>query len=415
MPPFRRIVRIGDVYVPNQFREIAPDDTSWKLFAHRELGQLNRIFTHLRRRGVAILSGDWEQITGVMEYIERKKDELISPARERGRERKRSRRDKDRWQSRMSVDGRKSHAGLAAVNATQGRADPLSRLMCWADPTGTLQVNPPPDLPYLLEWVGENLGANEGLPFLLPVVKIQEIQRAQAQTYPIHALGVSLLASENVLPPHSQETVELFQRGLQSAKPHLRHGARVLDMGCGCGCLTLLAAKEVGDLEINIYASDLLPEAVGTTRLNLLRSTDVGSDASQIHLMPAGDLFQPVSTLRFDLIIFNAPWVVSRVRNRAEIAIHDENQNTIRRFFDDLPNYLSPGARVLIGYAEASGAKAIARLEVMIEAANLTILNRFKERVATHRTKRKWENITVYELGPVDIYVRRDRNSSINT
>ena len=99
MPPFRRIVRIGDVYVPNQFREIAPDDTSWKLFAHRELGQLNRIFTHLRRRGVAILSGDWEQITGVMEYIERKKDELISPARERGRERKRSRRDKDRWQS----------------------------------------------------------------------------------------------------------------------------------------------------------------------------------------------------------------------------------------------------------------------------------------------------------------------------
>ena len=398
MPPFRRIVRIGDVYVPTQFREIAPADTSWKLFAHRELGQLNRIFTHLRRRGVAILSGDWEQITGVMEYIERKKDELISPARERGRERKRSRRDKDRWQSRMSVDGRKSHAGLAAVNPTQGSADPLSRLMCWADPTGTLQVNPPPDLPYLLEWVGENLGANEGLPFLVPVVKIQEIQRAQAQTYPIRALGVSLLASENVLPPHSQETVELFQRGLQSAKPHLRHGATVLDMGCGCGCLTLLAAKEVGDLEINIYASDLLSEAVGTTRINLLRSTDVGSDASQIHLMPAGDLFQPVATLRFDLIIFNAPWVVSRVRNRAEIAIHDENQNTIRRFFDDLPNYLSPGARVLIGYAEASGAKAIARLEVMIEAANLTILNRFKERVATHRTKRKWENITVYEL-----------------
>ena len=114
--------------------------------------------------------------------------------------------------------------------------------------------------------------------------------------------------------------------------------------------------------------------------------------------MPAGDLFQPVAGLRFDLIIFNAPWVVSRARNRAEIAIHDEKQQTLRRFFDDLPDYLNPSGRVLIGYADASGEKAMVRLEAMIEAAGLTILNRFKERVATHRTKRKWENITVYEL-----------------
>jgi methylase of polypeptide subunit release factors len=398
MPSLRRIGDIGDVYVPIQFREIAAEDASWKPFTRTELGQFNRIFTHLRRGGVAILSGDWEQVTEVMEYIERKKEELIRPSREGGGERKRSGRGKDRGQRRKEAGRRRSDSGLADANPKQERAESLSRLMCWADPAGTLQVTPPPNLPYLLEWIGENQGANEGRPFLIPIAKIQKIQSALAETYPIRALGMSLVASDNVLPPHSQETVELFQRGLQNVKPHLPQGATVLDMGCGCGCLTLLAAQEVGDLGVKIYASDLLPEAVGTTRLNLLRSTDVGSAPSQIHLMPAGDLFQPVSTLRFDLIIFNAPWVVSRVRNRAEIAIHDENQNTIRRFFDDLPNYLNPGARVLIGYAEASGAKAIARIEVMIEAANLTILNRFKERVATHRTKRKWENITVYEL-----------------
>ena len=101
---------------------------------------------------------------------------------------------------------------------------------------------------------------------------------------------------------------------------------------------------------------------------------------------------------RFDLIIFNAPWVVSRARNRAKIAIHDEEQQTLRRFFDDLPSYLNPGGRLLIGYADASGVKATVRLEAMINAAGLTVLNRYKERVATHRTKRKWENITVYEL-----------------
>ena len=389
MSPFRRIGGIGDVYVPTQFREITPDDASWKLFTHNELGQFNRIFTHLRRGGVAILSGDWEQVTGVMEYIDRKKDELIRPERRDRRRGKRAGQDKK---------GRKFHSGLADANPTQERMNPLLRLMCWADAAGTLQVNPPPNLSYLLEWVGENQGANEGHPFLVPIVKIQKIQSALAESYPVRALGMSLRAAENVLPPHSQETVELFQRGLQSVKPDLPRGATVLDMGCGSGSLTLLAAQEMGDLGVKIYASDLLPEAVATTRLNLLYFIDSDSNTPQIHLMPAGDSFQPVSKLRFDLIIFNAPWVVSRARNRAEIAIHDEKQNTLRRFFDDLPSYLNRGGRLLIGYADASGAKAIDRLEAMVDAAGLIVLNRFKERVATHRTKRKWENITVYEL-----------------
>ena len=398
MSPFRRIGGIGDVYVPHQFREIAAEDASWKLFTGSQLEQFNRIFTHLRRGGVAILSGDWEQVTSVMGYIERKKEELIPSSRKGGRGRKRSGRDKNRWQRRKGVNRRESDSGLADVNPTQERGGTLSRLMCWADSAGILQVNPSPDLPYLLEWAGENQGANEGQPFLVPIVKIQNIQRALTETYPIRALRMSLVASENVLPPHSQETIELFQRGLQSVKPHLSQSAKVLDMGCGCGCLTLLAVQEVGDLGVQIYASDLLPEAVATTRLNLIRFADVHNNRSQIHLMPAGDLFQPVSGNRFDLIIFNAPWVVSRARNRAEIAIHDEKQQTLRRFFDNLPNYLNPSGRVLIGYADASGEKAVVRLEAMIKTAGLTVLNRFKERVATHRTKRKWENITVYEL-----------------
>ena len=398
MPPFRRIGDIGDVYVPTQYRDIAAEDASWKLFTGSELGQFNRIFTHLRRGGVAILSGDWDQVTEVMEYIERKEDELIRPTREGGRDRKRSGRDKDRWQRRKDGGRRESDSGSADANPTQERERALSRLMCWADPNGTIQATPPPDLPYLLEWIGENQGANEGRPFLVPIVTIQKIQSVLAKTYPIHALGMSLVASDNVLPPHSQETIGLFHQGLQSVKPHLPRSTTVLDMGCGCGCLTLLAAQEVGDLEGRIYAADLLPEAVATTRLNLLRFADVHSNTPQIHLMPAGDLFQPVSGRRFDLIIFNAPWVVSRARNRAELAIHDEKQKTLRRFFDDLPSYLNPRGRLLIGYADASGEKAVAHLEAMVGPAGLVILNRFKERVATHRTKRKWENITVYEL-----------------
>ena len=398
MDPVRRIAGIGDVYVPTQFREIAAGDASGRLFSQSELGQFDRIFTHLRRGGVAILSGGWDHVTGVMEYIERKQDELVRPSREERSGAKRSGKRRDGRQPRMGSDRGKFHSGGRTFNPAQGKFESLSRLMCWADSSGTLQIHPPPDLPYLLEWVGEDQSANEGRPFLIPLMRIQKIQNALAETYPIRALGISLHASDNVLPPHSQETVELFQRGLQSVKPRLSQGSTILDMGCGCGCLTWLAAQELEDWGVRIYASDLLPEAVATTRFNLHRCTDAHNDSSYIHIMPAGDLFGTTPTLRFDLVIFNAPWVVSRARNRAEIAIHDEKQQTLKRFFNDLPSYLNPMGQVLIGYADASGAKAIDRLETMINAAGLTTLNRFKARVATHRSKRKWENITVYEL-----------------
>ncbi|MCZ6681098.1 MAG: class I SAM-dependent methyltransferase [Candidatus Poribacteria bacterium] len=378
MAPFYRVNGIGDVYVPIQFRDIAPDDAPLKLFTNADLGQLNRIFTHLRRRGVGILSGEWEQIAAVMEYIERKQDELISPSK--------------------SSNGKRNAKSSGRRAPARERAEPTSHLMCWADASGILQVNPPPDLPYLFELVGESPGANEGCPFLIPLLTIQKIQNALAETYPIHALGMPLLASANVLPPRSQETIQLFRQGLQSVKSHLSPEATVLDMGCGCGCLSLLAAQELGNSTVQIFASDVLPEAVATTRLNVQRFADIHDGKPQINIMPAGDLFEAVSARCFDLIIFNAPWVVSRARNRAEIGIHDESQRTLRRFFSQFYNHLKAQGRLLIGYADASGTKAVSNLEAMIAEAGLVVVNCFKERVATHRSKRKWEHILVYEL-----------------
>ena len=386
MSSFYHINGIGDVYIPTQFREFISDNAPLKLFTNDGLGQLDRIFNHLRRGGVVVLSGDWERITQVIEYIDRKKKELIP----------RSTRPK----------------GKRTVRLRRSKEQEIIALMCWADEHSNLQIHPPPNLPYLLELVGENPGANEGCPFLIPIATLQKIQNALAETYPIRALGMELTASENVLPPRSQETIELFQRGLQSAKIHLPPGATVLDIGCGCGCLTLLAAQELDDKQVNIYASDLLPEAVATTKLNLQRFINSQRQTPPpIQVMPPGDLFDSVRSLQtifpaadgevegvFDLIIFNAPWIVSRARNRLEVAIHDERQGTLRRFFQEAPKYLKAQGHLLLGYADASGPKAITNLEGIIEDAGLTIENRFKERVATHRSKRKWQNIMVYEI-----------------
>ena len=123
------------------------------------------------------------------------------------------------------------------------------------------------------------------------------------------------------------------------------------------------------------------------------------NDAGLIQILPSGDLFEAVpSGHRFNLVIFNAPWVVSRARNRAELAIHDEDQRVLRRFFDEVPQYLKSDGRILLGYADASGPKAIENLEKIISNAGFGVESRQTKRVATHRAKRKWEHVMVYGL-----------------
>ncbi len=376
MHAFHSLSDVGEVFIPAQFRELASDDVSLRHFTDGNLGQLDRIFKHLRRGGVAVLSGQWDRIVEVLDYAERKKKELAPRI-----ERTKRRRDFNRCDKRANPKESDSA---------------MSRLTCYADGAGKLQIDPPPNLPYLLELVGENPNANEGCPFLLPIATVQKLKTALTQEYPIPALGASLVAFENVLPPRSQETIACFQDGLKAIKRHLPQRAEVLEVGCGSGCLTLLAAQELGDLEAKTHASDLLPEAVATTRVNIERCSHRNLS---IQLLSPGDLFEPVpDEHRFDLIIFNAPWVVSRARNRAELAIHDEGQQILQRFFDKVPRYLKPDGRVLLGYADASGPKAIQNLENIISDAGFAVESRHTKRVATHRSKRKWEHIMVYGL-----------------
>ena len=373
MTSFYSVSNIGELYVPVECRDAVFARARVKLFAHQDLRHLNRIFTHIRHGGVAVVEGRWEQITDVMDYIQRHKQDLVQHSQ-------RETKPRDRKESR----GRSTNRALQEA---------LAKLMCWADADGVLQVEPPPVLPYLLELAGEPPGVNAEKPFLLSLTKIQQIQDALAETYLIHALNASLVASENVLAPRSQETIACFQEALQ----HIRENnpaAAVADIGCGSGCLTLLARQELGE-QAQIYASDLLPEAVATTKLNLQRLL---VDSDTVHVMPPGDLFDPFPSRQFDVVIFNAPWVVARVRNRAELAIHDEKQETVKRFFAQVSDFLKPDGTILLGYADASGPKAIRNLETLIAEASFQVDTLFKRRVATHRSKRKWEQIRVYVL-----------------
>lgn len=375
MKSFSRIREIGDIYIPTEFLDIAKN-TSMKLFAEGELNHFNRIFEHIRRGSIAVLAGSWNKILELSNYVERKKSELVLPdqsewKRKGGRETKRQRR-------KPSFPG-------------------VLRLMVIADESGCFDIEPPLRIPYLLELVGDTVGANEGCPFLVPVSIVQEIQTALSNSYAVSLLSEKIVVSKNVFPPNSQETVALFFEGLKCVGEKLPSELDVLDMGCGSGCLALLAAQVFEGRNITIIATDRLPEALATTKINIQTFIQMGKiPPGVIEVTRGGDLFEPIFSRHFDVIIFNAPWVVSPARNRAETAIHDKNQNTVRRFFSQAEEHLKDEGYILLGYSDNSGLKAIEKLEDIIQDAGFQIVNLLKERVQTRRAKRKWETIFVY-------------------
>ena len=81
---------------------------------------------------------------------------------------------------------------------------------------------------------------------------------------------------------------------------HIAPGMRIMDLGCGCGVVGIVAAKIAG--EENVFLSDVDPAAVETARRNAERN-GVGG----VHIF-VSDGFRDVDASAFDLILSNPPY-----------------------------------------------------------------------------------------------------------
>ena len=77
-------------------------------------------------------------------------------------------------------------------------------------------------------------------------------------------------------------------------------GMRVMDLGCGCGLVGILAALECG--EANVIMSDIDPAAVETAGRNAARNGVPGVRAV------VSDGFSAIEETGFDLILSNPPY-----------------------------------------------------------------------------------------------------------
>jgi release factor glutamine methyltransferase len=125
----------------------------------------------------------------------------------------------------------------------------------------------------------------------------------------------------------------------------VNEGDAVIDVGTGCGILGTVAAEKAAQ----VVAIDINPHAVRCARENA-----VLNHVNDRIFCIQGDLFTAIKNrARFDLILFNAPYLPSEDAEETswlESAWSGgpSGRRVIDRFVHDAPKYLKPGGRLLL-------------------------------------------------------------------
>ena len=147
--------------------------------------------------------------------------------------------------------------------------------------------------------------------------------------------GTPILVLPSVFNPKLLRTGEFFASQINAAV--LAAEMDVLDMGTGSGVCAVFAAMHAR----RVVAVDINPAAVRCAGINaLLNHLEHKIDLRH------GDLFAPVAGERFDLVLFNPPFVQGTPRDDRDHAWR--STDVAARFASGLRAHLKPGGSALV-------------------------------------------------------------------
>jgi len=114
-------------------------------------------------------------------------------------------------------------------------------------------------------------------------------------------------------------------------------GKNILDMGCGSGLLGIIASKAGA----RVSAVDIDVSAVECARKN------AKACGAKINFF-VSDLFQNLGNEKFDLIIFNAPYLPEKISAASRPWAAGEDLEIIFRFIREAKNFLSEKGKILL-------------------------------------------------------------------
>ena len=122
-------------------------------------------------------------------------------------------------------------------------------------------------------------------------------------------------------------------------------GEEVLDVGSGCGILSVLSAEQAEE----VVAMDINPEAVKCTKHNAM----INGVSEKVNVI-RGDLFKPLrEKALFDLVLFNAPYLPTeneKPKGWIDYAWSGgkRGRTLIDRFIVHASKHLKPKGRILL-------------------------------------------------------------------
>jgi methylase of polypeptide subunit release factors len=148
-------------------------------------------------------------------------------------------------------------------------------------------------------------------------------------------LGAPFVVTPSVFNPKVPRTGEFLAS--QIAPPLVNRDTDVLDMGTGCGVSAVFAARHAR----RVVAVDINAAAVRCAGINAqLNHLEHKIDIRH------GDLFAPVSAERFDLVLFNPPFLRGAPRDDRDRAWR--SSDVAERFAAGLGARLNPGGCALV-------------------------------------------------------------------
>ena len=147
--------------------------------------------------------------------------------------------------------------------------------------------------------------------------------------------GIPLVVFPGVFHPVLFLSTSLLLDAIEESK--LGIDSLVLDLGTGTGVCAIASAR----MGAQVTATDISPIAVRCARANVV----VNNLEGRIRVLE-GDLFEPVGSERFDLVIFNPPYFKGRPVDWADYAWRGEG--VFQRFLEGLSVHLTRRGRVLL-------------------------------------------------------------------
>ncbi|HEX7467419.1 MAG TPA: HemK2/MTQ2 family protein methyltransferase [Methanobacterium sp.] len=149
----------------------------------------------------------------------------------------------------------------------------------------------------------------------------------------------------------------------------VKRRSNVLEIGTGTGIIAITAARKAR----MVIATDINPSAIQCATKNI-----VANKVFNIELRK-GDLFDPVKGEKFDLIIFNTPYLPTSEDELTDDDLNaawyggSDGREVIERFITDLPHHLNAGGKVQMLQSSLSDIdKTIKKLEELGLEASVT-------------------------------------------